>query len=132
MQFCSIRSSAQFRDVVRGGARSSGRFAVVYLKPEKPGGCGAEQVALGLIVGKTVGNAVCRNRVRRRLKEIVRHYDPNASSNDANDQACVPARNRALVIRALPSAADAKFDELHRDVTGRIKRLERRLGLVAQ
>lgn len=87
---------------------------------------------LGLIVGKAVGNAVCRNKVRRRLREIVRHYDSNSRASRPHAAARAKPLRRALVIRALPAAAVARFDELDRDVSGRMRKLERRLGLIAQ
>lgn len=31
----------------------------------------------GFVVGRQMGKAVTRNRVRRRLREAVRHYHPN-------------------------------------------------------
>lgn len=59
----------------------------------------------GFIVSKKVGTAVTRNTVRRRLKaacaEALPHVRPGAD----------------VVIRALPSAADAGFAPLRDEVT---------------
>ncbi|GAB3615544.1 hypothetical protein GCM10027416_01010 [Okibacterium endophyticum] len=55
----------------------------------------------GFIVAKTVGNAVTRNRVRRRLK---------ASAYAVTD--AVPD-GAEIVVRALPSAVQASFAALH-------------------
>jgi len=54
----------------------------------------------GFVVGKTVGPAVVRNRVRRRLREVVRAR-----------LAVLPGGSR-LVVRAQPGAADASYDAL--------------------
>lgn len=53
-------------------------------------------VRVGFVVSKTVGNAVVRNRVKRRLRHLVA-----AALTSAPD---VPA-GTAIVIRALPGAA---------------------------
>lgn len=62
------------------------------------------QPRFGFIVAKTVGNAVTRNLVRRRLKAI------------CHDSVVHAARGADVVIRALPSAATAPFASLHAEV----------------
>jgi len=58
---------------------------------------------VGFVVGRDVGGAVTRNRVRRRLRHLVRaHLDE------------LPAG--VLVVRALPAAADADAPELRSDL----------------
>jgi len=75
----------------------------------------------GFVVPKTVGNAVTRNKVRRRLREIVRGR--LADLGPGSD----------VVIRALPGAADRSFSELAADIDGalaaaRTRRPRRRPG----
>ena len=55
---------------------------------------------LGLAVGKSVGNAVVRNRVKRRLREIFRRH-----------KALLPA-GYDLCIRAAPASASAGYQGL--------------------
>jgi ribonuclease P protein component len=59
------------------------------------------EVRVGIVVSKKVGNAVVRNRVRRRLREILRRMHLPASD---------------LMVIARPEAADADFHELARDL----------------
>lgn len=65
-------------------------------------GMGAAHI--GFTVSRRVGNAVVRNRVRRRLKEILR-----------TQQACMSSDHEFVVI-ALPSAAKASFGVLQQEV----------------
>lgn len=72
-------------------------------------------VRVGFIVSKAVGNAVSRNRVKRRLREIMRvrldSLDPGA----------------LLVVRALPHAAEADFAVLESEVTMLIGKAQKKL-----
>ena len=65
----------------------------------------AAQRRLGLAVSKSVGNAVTRNRVKRRLRVLARRYE------DA-----LP-RNCDIILRAKPSTATASFSQLERQVS---------------
>ena len=55
---------------------------------------------VGFVVSKQVGGAVVRNLVKRRLRDI------------ASRSLAQSATGRDVVIRALPPAGDASFDEL--------------------
>jgi ribonuclease P protein component len=97
-----LRRSADFAAVVRGGRRAGRGTVVVHLlldEPAHPAGARA-----GFVVSKAVGNAVVRNRVRRRLRHLVR---PRLAA--LPDGALV-------VVRALPAAADASFASLASDL----------------
>lgn len=77
----------------------------MHLDLTRPGGV-PEHVPprAGFVVSKAVGNAVVRHRVSRRLRHLV------ADRLDG-----LPA-GAALVVRALPPAADASSAELGRDL----------------
>lgn len=66
---------------------------------------------VGLVVGKAVGNAVRRNRVKRRLRHLARER-----------LGALPA-DALVVVRALPMAADATYDALGRDFDMALSRL---------
>jgi ribonuclease P protein component len=85
--------------------------------PSRPGqqdAAGREGTPLvGFIVARSVGNAVVRNRVRRRLRHLVRgHLDrlPEGS---------------LLVVRANPPAGTARYEELATDLESALDRLLR-------
>jgi ribonuclease P protein component len=75
---------------------------VVHLLIDEP--AQASTARAGFVVSKAVGNAVVRNRVRRRLRHLVR---PRLAD--------LPA-GASLVVRALPEAAAASFDRLGTDL----------------
>jgi ribonuclease P protein component len=98
-----VVSGADYRRIVRKGRRVSGRTTIAYLDRVVPG----DDARFGFIVSRAVGGAVERNRVRRRLKAVCYSLLPEA-----------PAR--AVVLRALPSAADADWDELRSEVAAAV------------
>ena len=71
---------------------------------------------VGLVVSKAVGNAVTRNRVKRRLRALV-----------TARLAAVPD-GALLVVRAQPAAADASSGELGRDLDRALATARRRAG----
>jgi len=107
-----MRRAADFEQAVRRGARGGRDTLVVHLTTTTDPGL----PAVGLVVSKAVGNAVTRNRVKRRLRALV------AARLDA-----VPAGS-LLVVRAQPPAAGATSVELARDLDGAVATARRRLG----
>lgn len=95
-----ITSGDDYRGVVRRGSRFVGEHTVTYVRMNPKGG----HPRFGFIVAKTVGNAVTRNLVRRRLKAI------------CHARLVQAAPGADVVIRALPSAATAPFASLHDEV----------------
>lgn len=100
-----ITSADDYRVLVRRGAKVAGAHTVSYIRPRDEG----DAARFGFIVSKKVGTAVCRNLVRRRLKAACRELvDDGTSGVD-------------IVVRALPSAADAGWDALEADVLRAIR-----------
>lgn len=81
---------------MRAGRKTVGESMVIYLKSNS----GANTARFGFVVSKSVGSAVQRNLVKRRLRAAIMGRLQNFDS-DQN-----------LVIRALPSAKDLSWLEL--------------------
>ena len=97
-----LRRSTDFAAAVRGGRRSGRGTVVVHLLLDEP--AYASVARAGFVVSKAVGKAVVRNRVKRRLRHLVR---PRL--------AALPPGAR-LVVRAQPAAASASYDTLGADL----------------
>ncbi len=78
---------------------------VVHLWVDREAEPGPVQV--GFTVSKAVGNAVTRNRVKRRLRHLTREHLPALEA--------LPGR-AAVVVRALPAAAEASYANLDADL----------------
>ena len=106
-----ITSADDYKRVVRRGRRSAGASCVTYQLMNPNGGT----PRFGFIVAKTVGNAVVRNRIRRRLKAISHGLAPQLPPGSE------------FVFRALPAAALAPYSELKAELEhGTAKLVSRR------
>lgn len=66
-----LRSREDFNRIYRGGKSfANGQFVVYWSKQRI-----ADPFRLGVSASKKIGNAVVRNRMRRMVKEIVRHME---------------------------------------------------------
>jgi ribonuclease P protein component len=94
-----MRSSEDFRVTVRGGVKVAQPTLVTHVLPPSADH-GPTSTSVGFVVSKAIGTAVARNRVKRRLRHLMR---------ERLDR--VPAGSR-VVVRALPAAADAPTSTL--------------------
>ena len=85
-----------FRTTMRAGRKVSSSSFVLYLKRD----LGNPQARFGFVVAKTVGNAVTRNLVKRRLRVLARRQLQNFSSGSD------------VVVRALPAIAGLDWNKL--------------------
>jgi len=101
-----LRTADEFRVTMRTGRKVSTATMVLYLKRDLD----TVQARFGFVVAKSVGNAVTRNLVKRRLRalcSLVREGIPSGT---------------AVVVRALPAAADADWNKLSIDFRSAVSR----------
>jgi ribonuclease P protein component len=67
-----LRRSVEFQQVIRRGRRVAGAAFVVICAPRRDRPEAARPIRLGITVSRKVGNAVVRNRVKRRIREWFR------------------------------------------------------------
>ena len=111
-----MRRPEDFRRVLRAGRRAGGSVIAGHLL--LPTGSAGEvrsgdPAKVGFIVSRAVGSAVVRNRVKRRLRELMRRRLASLPGG------CL------LVLRAHPAAAGARQADLAADLDLVIGRLLR-------
>jgi len=104
-----LRKHAQYCRVQSKGRRIGGKFLLTVFAPSS-----FLDVRFGLTVSKHVGNAVTRNRVKRRLRDILRHH------KDALKGCGID-----VVWIAKADAASASYKSLESEVLGLIARILR-------
>lgn len=98
-----LRSPRDFQRVRTQGRRVSGALLILgYAARAEPDPSGYTRI--GFSVSRRIGGAVVRNRVKRRLREVMRRKLATI----------VPGYD--LVITARPGAADARMETLEQDV----------------
>jgi ribonuclease P protein component len=105
-RFASLRRQADFARVRRHGRRLSTKSLVIFRSDPLP-----DDVAslVGITVNKSIGTAVVRNKLRRRLAAIV-------------NEALTPERTVRLLVVASPEAAQTTFAALRAEVTSALQR----------
>jgi ribonuclease P protein component len=106
-----LTDSPEFERVYRQGTAYRGRLFSVHAFPNEHG-----TPRLGISISRKVGNAVTRNAVRRRLREVF--------------HSCISelAGNLDLVMSARPAAAEATFEELREEFSESLGRVGGRVG----
>ena len=110
-----MRRRRDFTAAVRRGSRSGRKLLAGHLLVPAAGAAGDDcPPRAGFVVSRAVGNAVVRNRVRRRLRVLVREY-----------LSSLP-RGSLLVVRAHPQAATASQADLAAELAVVMSTLVRR------
>jgi ribonuclease P protein component len=104
-----LRKHAQYCRVQSKGRRIGGKFLLVIFAPSS-----FLDVRFGLTVSKHVGNAVTRNRVKRRLRDILRHQKSTLSRSSLD-----------VVWIAKAEAASASYHALKQEVISLMQRILR-------
>lgn len=91
----------------RQGRRLSTKSLVIYRSDPVPGDASS---LIGITVSKSIGKAVLRNQIRRRLAAIVR-------------ESLATKHAMRLLVVARPPAAEASFSDLHAEVTSALARV---------
>jgi ribonuclease P protein component len=100
-----LRRSEDFRQTLRRGRAGRGALVVVHVHAAGVG----HPPLVGFAVGRGVGDAVTRNRVRRRLRHLMQPRLDDLPSGSST------------VVRALPSAATSDWHRLADDLDAALR-----------
>jgi ribonuclease P protein component len=100
-----IISTREYRKVYNNHYRISGNLFIFLIQRNEPEIIEEPECAIGIIASKKVGNAVIRNKTKRRVRAFLR---------DNND--LLPA-NAKIVIIAKHKAGSASWNDFQEDLT---------------
>ncbi len=112
----TIKTRGQFQRVYNSGNKSVGRYLVVFALPSPDIDGDGSELLVGVVASRKVGNAVRRNRAKRRLRAAFRSVRSSIVS---------PAW---VVLVSRAAAADEVANS--KDVAEEMDRLLRKMGLV--
>ena len=104
-----LRKRADFQRIYRNGTRVVGRFVVLFVETGPLG-----QGRLGITASRKIGPAVTRNRCKRRIRELFRLNRTLLFRGDFD-----------MVVNARQGCAEASWQEILRDYTQCLGRLQR-------
>ena len=105
----SLRGDAEFARLRRLGRRSQGTHVAIVAVPAPAG----RRPRISIVAAKGLGDAVERNRARRRLRAALAHFDLHAAGQD-------------MIVTARLSATTVAFPNLCEDVRLALGRLQAR------
>lgn len=100
-----LKKRYQFNYVYKSGEHFSGEHIVLYVVSSK-----TKNIKVGLAVTRKIGHAVVRNRVRRRLREIIKKQVPNLK------------QNYNIIVVARENVINASFEKLTNEFIKLIKK----------
>jgi ribonuclease P protein component len=104
-------SHAEFQKVQQRGRRVASRYVTLIGQPNEH-----DRDRLGIIASKRIGDAVTRNRAKRRLREVFRRTSPDEARRSGR-------RPFDVVAIARRELVDAPFEALSADINGALRKL---------
>jgi ribonuclease P protein component len=110
-----LRKHADFQRVYKSSRRQSSREMAWFAAPQPPE-ANVAAARIGLTVPKAIGNAVLRNRIKRRMRAAIRrHLQTLTAPVD-------------VVLHPRRSVAQSDFAQIERDIAAIFTRIQRESG----
>ncbi|HET9087928.1 MAG TPA: ribonuclease P protein component [Acidobacteriaceae bacterium] len=108
-----LRKHADYQRVYRKGKRQSLPLMAYFYALREPGSSStAEGPRVGLTAGKVLGNAVQRNRIKRRMREAVRRKQSYLTASVD------------VILHPRKTVLEAEFSQIERDVAQAFRKMQ--------
>ena len=99
-----VKSHEEFNEIINKGKKISNKYMVVFFLPKD-----FEKPNFGIAVGKKIGNAVVRNKLKRQMRNIVDNFKFSYSNS----------KDYIIIIRK--NCLDVEYKELEKHFINLIK-----------
>ncbi|MGM0414419.1 MAG: ribonuclease P protein component [Bacillota bacterium] len=99
----SLKKNSHFQRVYKNGSSKASKYLVVYWLDNRNNN---SLNRYGITISKKIGNAVVRNKLKRRIKEILRKWDDNNYIKSGLD----------IVIIARKPVIDLDYHQIKKDL----------------
>lgn len=108
----TIKKNSDFQQVFEKGHSINGRYLVVYFLHNQFDG-----ERFGFCVGRKLGPAVTRNRIKRRLREVVRGTDPFGKNGYPIEESGLRINNSSfdIILVARKPILTAQYQDIIKD-----------------
>ena len=113
----TLKTRADFLRIAAGRRRAARPGLVLQAAPRPPEAVAGEKVRVGFTASRKVGNAVVRNRAKRRLRAAAAEILPRCGRTDTD-----------YVLIARSGTGEREYAELVADLAGAMRQLERQLA----
>jgi ribonuclease P protein component len=113
----TLKTRADFLRIAAGRRRAARPGLVLQAAPRPPAAGASETVRVGFTASRKVGNAVVRNRAKRRLRSAAAEILQRHGRSDTD-----------YVLIARAGTGERQYAELVADLTGALRQVERQLA----
>lgn len=113
MQTSRLKQDKEFQKVYNNGNKEFGYYSLIFYKKNRNNNNDSK---IGYVASKKTGNAVCRNRLRRLLKEFFRLNSPIIKKG--YDIVCVAKKKAGENIKVL------KYQDIEKDMKKILKKAD--------
>ena len=104
-----VKNNYEFNKIIKIGKSIKNKYFIIYFKEN-----GLEKYRFGISVGKKIGNAVVRNKYKRKIRSIV------------DDNKKYYTKNLDYIIIMRKACLDAEFDEMEKKYTSLIYEINKK------
>ena len=103
-----VKNNREFNNIIELGKILKNKYFIIYYMDNK-----LEKYRIGISVGRKVCNAVNRNKLKRRIRNIL----------DSNKFLCSKGKDYIIIVRK--SSLNEKYNVLEENLTDLLKKVER-------
>ena len=108
VRICSLSKNEDFKSILNG-KKISNNYSTIFFK--KLNHLNSKQLNISFIAKKRLGNAVIRNKIKRRLKNIMRDLIKNVKVFDVYEGENIPKDKKSIALNVTVQSSEKTLNE---------------------